>query len=197
MVTFETENLPPPVEYHSWKLEYHQIYTREITKRSMTKDSYTPTIRSFAYAEERITTQEECCPVLIPANSVHIEKAEIHEAIKVLSKFYRQFNFKIMNISAPTVVRYVRGSDILPSERSGSRTLVNKSSVSQIQFETKAPIPVIGSNQINGSVPTLTLNDRLLNRPTMHVDASIIRRPPRRLIRNVTHENIVRLAVYG
>jgi hypothetical protein len=92
-----------------------------------------------------------------------------------------------LNISVPNAVRYLRGNELLPSQRSAKRTPRKKSAISQLQVETKEPIPV----------PALATNNQLLNRAKVRIDASVIRRPPRRLIRNITHETIVSLAVYG
>ncbi len=93
-----------------------------------------------------------------------------------------------MNILVPTVVRYLRNNELLPPGRSVPRTPVTNPG---LQFETKAPIPVFNI------APTLATTDRLLNRPTIRNDPSVIRRPPRRLIMNTSHYSIFALKVYG
>jgi hypothetical protein len=85
-VTLPPSNPDPPVRYHSWKPEYNQVNNREKIKKSMTKDPYTTIKPPMAHATESITTEEECCLNIIPANAVRIEKPVIHIA-KVPGKF--------------------------------------------------------------------------------------------------------------
>ncbi|CAF4739727.1 unnamed protein product [Rotaria sp. Silwood1] len=177
-----SENSYPPVQYHPWKPEYKQLFTREKIKKSMTKDPYTQRRRSIAHANESITTKEECCPELIPANAVHIETPNIQGWKKFL---------------VPSVIRYLRSSELLPSEQLVLQTSMEKSSEFQIPFETKTTLPAIRTNRTNGNAPTLATADRLLNRAKMRIDASVIRRPPRRLMINVTRETLVPLSIYS
>jgi hypothetical protein len=81
-VTYAPEILIPPPQYHPWETKYSQIFTREKIKKSMTKNPYTIMSRSIAHAIESITTQDECCPVLLPANAVHIDKPIVHQVAK-------------------------------------------------------------------------------------------------------------------
>ncbi|CAF3411854.1 unnamed protein product [Rotaria sp. Silwood1] len=177
-----SENSYPPVQYHPWKPEYKQLFTREKIKKSMTKDPYTQRRRSIAHANESITTKEECCPELIPANAVHIETPNIQGWKKFL---------------VPSVIHYLRSSELLPSEQLVLQNSMEKSSEFQIPFETKTTLPAIRTNRTNGDAPTLATADRLLNRAKMRIDASVIRRPPRRLMINVTHETLVPLSIYS
>ncbi|CAF4542352.1 unnamed protein product [Rotaria sp. Silwood1] len=177
-----SENSYPPVQYHPWKPEYEQLFTREKIKKSMTKDPYTPRRRSVAHANESITTKEECCPEFIPANAVHIETPNIQGWKKFL---------------VPSVIHYLRSSELLPSEQLVLQNSMEKSSEFQIPFETKTTLPAIRTNRTNGDAPTLATADRLLNRAKMRIDASVIRRPPRRLMINVTHETLVPLSIYS
>ncbi|CAF4544869.1 unnamed protein product [Rotaria sp. Silwood1] len=177
-----SENSYPPVQYHPWKPEYKQLFTREKIKKSMTKDPYTQRRRSIAHANESITTKEECCPELIPANAVHIETPNIQGWKKFL---------------VPSVIHYLRSSELLPSEQLVLQNSMEKSSEFQIPFETKTTLPAIRTNRTNGNAPTLATADRLLNRAKMRIDASVIRRPPRRLMINVTHETLVPLSIYS
>ncbi|CAF0983862.1 unnamed protein product [Rotaria sp. Silwood1] len=195
-----SENSYPPVQYHPWKPEYKQLFTREKIKKSMTKDPYTQRRRSIAHANESITTKEECCPELIPANAVHIETPNIQGWKKFLGQFisfYLVYKFEIMNILVPSVIRYLRSSELLPSEQLVLQTSMEKSSEFQIPFETKTTLPAIRTNRTNGNAPTLATADRLLNRAKMRIDASVIRRPPRRLMINVTRETLVPLSIYS
>ncbi|CAF2403373.1 unnamed protein product [Rotaria sp. Silwood2] len=176
------KNPYPPAQYHSWKPEYQQLFTREKIKKSMTKDPYSLRTRTIAHATESITTEEECCLEFIPANAVHIETLNIQEPEK----------FRV-----PSIIRYLRSSELLPSEKFVSQTPMKKSSESQLKFETKTTLPTIRTNTTTGTAPTLVTTDRLLNRAKMRIDASVIRRPPRRLIINVTRETLVPLSIYG
>lgn len=96
-----------------------------------------------------------------------------------------------MNVSVPNIVRYVRRRDLLPSERLISRSMVEEFSESQSKLETIEEIPVIQNNLTIVNGRSLTMAERLLNRPTLRIDASVIRRPPRRLVINATRETIV------
>lgn len=96
-----------------------------------------------------------------------------------------------MNVSVPNIVRYVRRRDLLPSERLISRSMVEEFSESQSKLETIEEIPVIQNNLTIVNGRSLTMAERLLNRATLRIDASVIRRPPRRLVINATRETIV------
>lgn len=87
----ESENISV-VEFHPWKPEYKQIFTREKIKKSMTKDPYAQKKRRVAHANEKVVKKEECFLELIPTESVHIETPNIQQATsKVLCKllFFR------------------------------------------------------------------------------------------------------------
>ena len=64
----------PPACYHSWEPEYSKLFIREKTQKTMTKDSYRSPLPGFEQVKETVAASEELCPVLIPFNSVHIEK---------------------------------------------------------------------------------------------------------------------------
>ncbi|UJR20714.1 hypothetical protein I4U23_023836 [Adineta vaga] len=162
-VTMGHKIFNPPSYYHSWNTEYSQLFIREKTQKSMTKDSYQLPLPAFEQVKESLTTEEECCPKLISFNTVHIEKPTIHYRRKPI---------------LPTIVRHLRSNELLPSERfkplpPPPPPLPVKSSIQ---------IPIINTPRMNNILPTLTVNERLLNRSRMCEDASIvIRRPPRRL----------------
>ncbi len=83
-----TERMISVVKHHTWKSKYNQVFTREKMKRSMTKNPYTPIIHLIAHANECITTEEECSPVLITADAVCIEKPVVLLGkIKTICKF--------------------------------------------------------------------------------------------------------------
>ncbi|CAF0857832.1 unnamed protein product [Adineta steineri] len=153
----------PPVHYHPWQFEYSRLYIREKSQKSMTKDSYPLPIRSVAHAIERIATEEECYPKLIPANAIHIEIPIIHQKRKS---------------SLPSIVRYVRGNELFPSQRSIPHT--------RLQYQSKTSFPIINPTKINTLAPT-----------KIHVDASIIRRPPRRLILNTSYRRNSSFTIYN
>ncbi len=114
---FAVEPLPPPIEYHSWEAKYDQVFIREKIKKSMTKDSYTQTTRLIAYANEFITTEEECEPLLISADAVRIRKPVIRREPKPICKFrcLFSFTFKIRYIFQYQLL-FVTYEVIIPSQ---------------------------------------------------------------------------------
>lgn len=68
-------------------MTYLQIYTRETSKKSMTKDSYTQKFQLPVRAKESIVTEEECQPELISPDDIRIRQVLIHGEDKVPSKF--------------------------------------------------------------------------------------------------------------
>lgn len=97
----------------------------------------------------------------------------------------------------PRIIRYLRRDELLPSER-----LVPPSApvkiplISQIEYK-KPMISVANINKITGVAPTLATTNRLLNRAKLRTDPSVIRRPPRKLKLNTSHETTMPLSVYG
>lgn len=86
--------------------------------------------------------------------------------------------------SVPNTIRYVRTQDIT-SERFLPPIFTRKQSFStELTVESKLSLPLI---------PNLATADRLLNRAKVHVDASIIRRPPRLLKLSPIKETIAPL----
>ncbi|CAF2520710.1 unnamed protein product [Rotaria sp. Silwood2] len=171
------EDFVVPVHYHPWESKYHKTITREKFIKSMTKDSYTPIVRVISHAIENVTTETECSPVLIAAEAVKIETFNIQQAPRR---------------SVPNVVRYLRRTEPMPP--APSFTPVKISSQSQ---HKKTIIPVMNTSKVAGTAPNLITTDRLLNRAKTHNDESVIRRPPRKLVLNVTHETIMPLSVFG
>ncbi len=89
----KTDGIPsersiPLVQYHQWESKYNQVFTREKTKKSMTKDPYTSVIHIIVHAIESITTEEESSPVLITPDAVSIdEKPVVLGEEKTVCKF--------------------------------------------------------------------------------------------------------------
>lgn len=75
-----TENRVSTLHYHPWESKCSKIITREKSIKAMTKDSYTPMTRLISHAVERVTTDTECLPTLIPAKAVKIETFNIKQA---------------------------------------------------------------------------------------------------------------------
>ena len=96
----------------------------------------------------------------------------------------------------PTIVRYLRRNELLPSERSALSNPMNKPLLTQLPYK-KSTISVMNTSKLTDIPPTLPRANRLLNRAKMQNDALIIRRPPRKLHMNVVHETIMPLTVYG
>ena len=84
-------------------------------------------------------------------------------------------------------------NDLLPSQQS----TIKNSPIPQLQIERKESVPVINTNKLRTNAPTLATTERLLNRSTIRNDVSVIRRPPRRLLINITRETIAPLSVYS
>lgn len=76
---------------------------------------------------------------------------------------------------------------------------VNMAKVSAVpkSQKEKSINSVKDTNKLTGITPNLATPNRLLNRAKIQSDASIIRKPPRKLIVNVTHETVMPLSVYG
>jgi len=91
----------------------------------------------------------------------------------------------------------VRRNEPMPSERpiqqskSARRSLPNEIQLNQPILPAPDPI------KTTGVAPTLATSSRLLNRAKMQVYFLLIRRPPRKLRINMTHETIMPLSVYG
>jgi hypothetical protein len=77
-----TKTSDPPVNYHPWESEYSKIITREKKLKPMTKDPYTSMSRLVSHAVEKITTETECCPTLIPAKDVKIRTVNIQQTLR-------------------------------------------------------------------------------------------------------------------
>jgi hypothetical protein len=86
-VTGISENDDVTDNYHPWQSEYHKRVIREKNIKSMTKDPYTPISRIISHAIERVTTEIECSPPLIPANAVTVKKINIKQAPRSSRKF--------------------------------------------------------------------------------------------------------------
>ncbi|CAF1239860.1 unnamed protein product [Rotaria sp. Silwood1] len=180
------ESCEAPVNYHPWESEYHKIVTREKYIKSMIKDSYTPTVRVISHAVEDVTTETECCPVLVAAEAVKIETFNIKQAPR--------------RSSVPNIIRYLRRMEQMPLARpapSLTPVKISSSSLSAQAQDKKPIISVTNTSNIVGTAPNLITKDRSLNRAKTHSDGSVIRRPPRKLGVNFTHETIMPLSVYG
>jgi hypothetical protein len=163
----------------------------------MTKDPYTSKTTFFTHAIENVTTENECYPVLLPARAVKIEKVNIQLPSR-RSGYLLIFLFKIILsiVSVPIIVHYLRRNELMPSERLGPRTSMKNPLLSQLQYR-KPSISVINISTMTDITPHLTIADRLLNRDKIRTDPSAIRRPPRRLLINSSHDTIMPLTVYG
>ncbi|CAF3007098.1 unnamed protein product [Rotaria socialis] len=181
IISEEPETSYQTIEYHPWKPEYNQIVTREKIKKSMTKDPYLPQRKMIAHAQESTMAKEKCFPELLPAEAVHIATPNVQEPAK---------------LSLPRVVRYLRSRELLPSEQVRSRTMMKQPTTSLSQYGTKQSMSTIPTSKRNSHVPILSRHERLLNRSKMLTDASVIRRPPRRLVININREAIVPLSIY-
>jgi len=95
------------------------------------------------------------------------------------------------------IVRYLRRNELMPSERpTPPPTPINVSLLSQSEYK-KLTISVTNTSKITGVAPTLATTDRLLTRAKMRNDPPIIRRPPRRLVMNISRQTNMPLSVYG
>ncbi len=92
-------------------------------------------------------------------------------------------------------VRYLRRHELMPSERSVRPSAPVKVLLSESEFN-KPTISTVNVNKITGVAPTLATTDRLLNRAKMRNDPSVIRRPPRKLTMDISHETIMPFSIY-
>ena len=100
-------------------------------------------------------------------------------------------------IPVPTIVRYLRRDELMPSERPIPTTKQTKISL-LTQLQDKEPmISVANINKMTSIAPTLATTNRLLNRAKTQIDPPVIRRPPRKLRTNITHQTIMPVSVYG
>lgn len=99
--------------------------------------------------------------------------------------------------SVPRIVRYLRRGDLLPSERlSGQSNVMKMPFISQL--DSKPPlIPMKTPKDMTSITPTLETKTRLINRAKTRTSSPVIRRAPRRLKMNFSHETIVTLPIYG
>jgi hypothetical protein len=164
---FGFENVFPPIKYHSWESKYNKSLTRQ---KIPIKDTYIQPKRLIAYANESITTEDECYPALIPADDLHIEKPIIHRQKKSSCKLY-YFCISILtckiNISVPSIVRYVRDNDVISSELFVRQILTKKSPVYRLKVETKT-LPIINNTKNRNSASTIRRSSSGLTMETIH-----------------------------
>jgi hypothetical protein len=85
----------------------------------------------------------------------------------------------------------------MPSEQPAQPSTSRKFSLlSQSQYK-KPTISVMDTSKLTRPAPALVITDRSLNRDKIRNDPSVIRRPPRKLVANVSHDTILPLSVYG
>lgn len=94
------ENAEIPAVYHPWKEQYNPIVTREKFVKSMTKDPYTRMKRLMCHAVENVTTETECCPILIAPENVKSKAVNVQIAPKRSSKIFLMLDI-IMCIPLP------------------------------------------------------------------------------------------------
>jgi hypothetical protein len=85
----------------------------------------------------------------------------------------------------------------MPSERPTPSSSPVKVTLLSERDYNKPMISVINISKITGIAPTLATTDRLLNRIKVRTDPPVIRRPPRKLLMNVSRETVMPLSVYG
>ncbi len=61
----------------------------------------------------------------------------------------------------------------------------------------KSTVSVTDTSQFTGTIANVVKMNRLSNRSKIQNDAPIIRRSPRRLVLNVSHETMMPISVYG
>lgn len=168
----------------------------------MTKDPYTPISRLISQAVECVTTETECYTTLIPANAVEIQTVNVQQTTRPSCKFRLTLFFvsKIYHLNffiVPRIVRYLRRDELMPSERPVLPSSAAKFSLISQSQHKKTSISVTNVSKITGVASTLATTNRLLNRAKIQTNPPVIRRPPRKLILNASHETIMPLSVYG
>jgi len=85
----------------------------------------------------------------------------------------------------------------MPSERPAPPSSpVKVTLLSQTDYN-KPIISVMNISKIAGIAPTLVTTDRLLTRTKIRTDPPVIRKPPRKLLMNVSRPNVMPLSVFG
>ena len=97
----------------------------------------------------------------------------------------------------PRLVRYLKRSELMPSEQSISMSKSEKTLLLSQSPSKQTIISVANTNKIAGTAPHLVTNNRLLNRAKIRNDGFLLRKPSNKLAFNISHETIVPLAVYG
>ncbi|CAF3526830.1 unnamed protein product [Rotaria socialis] len=177
--TYETQPI-----HHPWKAEYHKIIAREKFIKPMTKDPYTKMRRLVSHATGSLTTTPECCSGLIAPEDVKEEILNIQQAPKR---------------SIPSLVRYLRRTDLMPSERLvlPPINIPVKATLLCESRHQKSTVPVMDTSQLTSTVANVVTTNRLSNRPKIKNDVPMIRKPSRKLVLNVSHETMMPLSVYG
>lgn len=185
---------PPLVKHHPWNMKYLQIHTRENSKKTMTKDSYTQKAQLLVRAKESIATEEECQPELISPDDIRIRQVIIHGENKNPCKFTFDGKIrKIIDVLAPNIVRYLRSNVSISSEQ-----LLPSISSKKSSLGSKTLFPIIGTHLNTPPAPTITTRNVLLSQIKLrHNNSTDLHRAPRRILMETIHETITPLSVYG
>ena len=97
-------------------------------------------------------------------------------------------------IGRPTIVRYLRRNELLPSEKSSDFLSSDPLMTDPLQYK-KPRIVIINASPQPDPPPRLTPTDRLLYRDKLRNDPTLLRRPARKLLFSTTHEAIIPLSV--
>jgi hypothetical protein len=85
----------------------------------------------------------------------------------------------------------------MPSERPVPPSSPEKVTLLSQSDYNKPIISVMNISKITGIAPTLVTNDLLLTRAKVRTDPPVVRKPPRKLLMNVSRQNAMPLSVFG
>lgn len=167
----------------------------------MTKDCYHQYRQYTGVAREYLLTEDQCNLQLISPEEVNISKPVIYQipsrsGFLMKDESRNDFLEKSGHLFFFSVNRNVGNAHRKEALPSSART----SSVIRFQEpeknESERQAETI-STAVRSIPSSLSNPSRLLNRPTVRDEILLIRRPPRRLLINVTYEKTVPLAAYG
>lgn len=173
------ERVDIPMIYHEWNENFQKINQRPKHLKPMVKDPYSPLKGVVNQVTRSIVTEREVSLPLISAKAIKTVEVNIRTAPRRPSRG---------TAATPKLVRYLRKSDLLPSEESSNVFTPNRLDIVPVQYEKSSIV-------MTNSTPRRTPIERLLYRDQLRNDSAILRRPPRKFIFTPSNESLVRFSI--